>query len=272
MATLLETVNKVIVDNGIAGGEEIDSFDSVEPEISRLINMVIDADYQIQGAWHDWPFMYATEVTTVTAGLDNILLPTRSVQSIASGAISTTTITSAYPVKDVDRGSMLCKLGTLAPIPFVGGDDDASSVLFMEWAEFERAWERQTKTAQDVPAAWTLKPDRTLVMSHLAPTGGWNVRYRYWMMPRKVPRHIDAYMYVPSGVFDVADTYYAGVSQAVVELATMKWARAERQFDMLAIAAEAYKSAMEELRSLYGNRQEAHSRMVVQSPLEIYPQ
>ncbi len=261
MASLLETVNRLITDNGIAGGEEITTFENVEPEISRAIGFVITADYEIQGAWHDWDFMYYTASVECTAGLDNILLPTISVQSLLAGALTTTTYTADYPIKDVEHGSMVAMPQT----------DSATPLPYVEWVEFERTWERLAKTAQAIPAAWSMKPNRTLVMSHLAPSGSppLSLQYRCYIMPRKVPRHVDAYMYVPSGIVNPADTLSSGVSQAIVELATMKWARAERQFDILAIAAEGYKAAMEELRYLHGRKQQAHGRMSVQSPLEV---
>lgn len=259
MATLLETVNKLISENGIAGGEELDSFSSVEPEINRLIGFAIDADLEIQAAWHDWQWMYFTGSVTATAGLDSIPLPTLTVQSLSSGALGTTTVTNAYPIKEMDRESMLALPGTSSATP----------IPFLEWDAFERIWERGAKTAQDIPSAWSWKPDKTLVMSHLAPSGGLALRYRYWIMPRKVPRHVDAYMHVPPCVVDVADPYSLGVSRAVIELATMKWARAERQFDLMAIAAEAYRVAMEDLRSTYGKGQQSHLRMAAGSPLQV---
>jgi len=269
MASLLETVNKVITDNGIAGGEEITSFDDLQPEISRIIGFVVDADLEIQRSWHDWQWMYFTALAGATAGTDVIDLPTITVQSVTAGVLGTTTLTDAYPIKDIDRDSMLCRPGTSGPFPITGGASDATPIPFMEWDQFERVWERGEKTAQDVPSAWSWRPNKTLVLSHLAPTGGLELRYRYWIMPRKVPRHIDAYIHVPSCVVDVADTYYAGVSQAVVELATMKWARAERQFDMMTVAAESYRIAMEDLRSMYGKQQNHHQRMSAEMPLAV---
>ena len=269
MASLLETVNRVITDNGIAGGEEITSFEDVEPEISRIIGFVIDADLEIQRSWHDWQWMYFTALAGATAGLDTISLPTISVQSVSAGVLGSTTITDAYPIKDVDRGSMLVRPGTSGSFPVTGGANDATPVPFMEWDQFERVWERTAKTAQAMPSAWSFRPNRTLAISHLAPTGGLEFRYRFWIMPRKVPRHIDAYIHVPSCVVDVADAYYDGVSQAVVELATMKWARAERQFDMMTVAAESYRLAMEDLRSTYGKQQNHHQRMAVETPLAV---
>ena len=248
MSTLLEVVNIVILENGIAGGEPITTFDSAEPEISRLIGYGIDADAEIQNAWHDWSFLWNTASVTVAAGSDVIPLPTVTVDALVSGAITPTAITAAYPWKIIDHGSVVGLPGT----------DSAYPIQFMEWTRFERSFERTAKLAEDYPAMWSAKPDRTLVLSALAPAGDLDVRYRYYMMPRRIPRHIDAELRVPSMLVDPSNASIAGPSRAVVELVTMKWARSEGRFDILSIAADAYANEMEKLRATYGIGHTSH--------------
>lgn len=271
MATLLETVNRLIIDNGIAGGVEIESFDSIEPEISRIINFLIAADYEIQNAWNDWGFMYITALGTLTAGIDVIAISADyPVQSESGGTLGTIDVPSMEMIKELDRGSLICQPATSGPLPVIGGSDDASPVPYMEWDEFERTWERRTKVAAAVPAAWSFHPVRSLlVTSHLAPALGLELRFRYWRKPIKLPRHADAIIHVPSDIVDAADAYYDGISTAVLELATVKWARAERQYDLMAVAAEGYRIAMEDLRAVYGKSHHHHLRLATDQPLEV---
>lgn len=250
MSTLLEYVNAVIEENGIAGGTAITTFTDAQPEISRLINHAIAADYEIQTAWHDWSWMWATADVTATAGLDVIPLPSVDVDQLVGSNIATTTIAN-FPFRDIDYRSMVADQGT----------STAARIPFMPWEQFQALYEVSTKTAADYPAAWSVKPDRTLVTSDLIPAGGLDFTYRYYMLARKIPRHIDAEVRVPSLVLDPDNASYAGLSRALVELITMKWARSEGRYEVMGVAAEAYKSEMESLRATYGSGQAPHSRM-----------
>lgn len=249
MATLLEHVNTVIEENGIAGGTAITTFSDAEPEISRLINHCIAADYEIQGAWHDWSWMWNTASVTASAGTDEIPLPTIIAEGLSAGAITSVTVPS-FPFRDIDRRSMVVRPGT----------SSAATIPFYPWEQFQ-IYEVGAKSESDTPGAWSIKPDHTLATSDLIPTGGLEFRYRWYMMPRKIPRHIDAEVRVPSMVVDPDNSVRAGLSRALIELTCMKWARSEGRFEVMAVAAENYKAAMESMRATYGSGQEPHSRM-----------
>lgn len=249
MATLLQCVNAVIREVGIAGGSELTTFDSADAEINRIIELCIDADVDVQKAQMDWPWMQAIAIVTLPAGDSVLPLPTALVEVVTAGEIATVSL--SIPHVKIVAGSMV-----FAPETAL-----ASPVPQLEWCNFE-AWfcrrPKSTLVANEVPSAWAIRPDRLVEMSKKGPTGGATIQYRYFMAPRRIPRHIDAVPRTPALIISPLDQQFVSVPRALVERAKMLWATAESRFDVLQIASATYATELEQMRFTYGTDQSAH--------------
>jgi hypothetical protein len=81
------------------------------------------------------------------------------------------------------------------------------------------------------------------------------------MVPRQIPRHPDVIPRTPAVVVSADLDGDTGIPRALVELTTMKWAKAEGRVDALQTSAAAYSAQMQMLRAMYGDGHEGHLGM-----------
>jgi hypothetical protein len=172
--TYLELVTDVIVETGLNSGTPPSSVTSAEGDAAKVVYWVRVADLQIQRERIDFDFLW--ENPTVPLAQSSNIVPMPEDTYDAANANTTTNLINAIAK---DR------------LAIINANGEAYFPTYMKWNEFSILYGYETQIETDFPAFWTMRPDRTLLLSEPVSSGDLTCKYEYWRKPIRMRENND---------------------------------------------------------------------------------
>jgi len=169
MSTYLSLVTDFLMETALSGGGAPSTIAGLTGDQAKAAYWVKQADLQIQREWINWDFLWARATSiALTSGSE-----------IVPGVLEAT-----VPIIN------LLKRRTLA---IMQSDGTAHFPVFQDWnnSDFAELWTYETQAASDLPSYWSMRPDRTIVLSSPIETTGRTAVYDYFRKPKTLVLDLD---------------------------------------------------------------------------------
>lgn len=164
--TYLELVSDMIVETGLNSGQAPSSIAAASGDAAKVVYWIRIADMQIQRERIDWKFLWAIEEAQLTA--DSNVVPS--------------------PIHDPNNANenlrtQLVNVVAKDRLAVVDPNGQSHFPSYMEWNEFAPIYNYEVQPPSDFPSFWTIRPDRTILLSEPIASSDMNCRYEYWRKP-----------------------------------------------------------------------------------------
>lgn len=164
--TYLQMVSDMIMETGLNGGNAPSSIELAEGDAKKVAYWIRIADMQIQRERIDWDFLW--ERVDVNLTVDSATVPSPSNVADAADPNQTTVLVNAV-AKD--------RLAIIDP------NGEAFFPQYMQWNQFSVIYGYEAQVPTDYPSFWTIRPDRTILLSEPIESSDMVCRYEYWRKP-----------------------------------------------------------------------------------------
>lgn len=134
----LDLCRDLVSELGVAGGSGPAAVKNQSGELANMVRWVAESDIYVQNLWSDWSFLWTKAIGS----------------QVDTGTSTITSITN---------------LGTEVEDGLILHANHAASAYrpkWLRWPEFRREYGTRAKTAVSSPAAWTVRPDGVIELSH----------------------------------------------------------------------------------------------------------
>lgn len=210
--TYLEMCQEFAKRVAISGGT-IPSVDSSDRDHQMISQLVASADAYIQSLYHDWSFMWSEATGTLLDDTDLVPAP--------------------VDMNVMDTDSLVLDPGTT----------DAHRVLYRPYREFRDEYTMSEKRSARKPSYFTVRPDKSIVMSEKTALSGTDYRFEYWIMPVRMSSNEDTSIIEPA---------FSEAGWLIVSKALLDWAARESAPEVLSSVGAQYDDLMARLQSVAG--------------------
>jgi hypothetical protein len=230
--TYLSLVTDFLMETALSGGSPPETLANVTGDQLKAKYWVNQANLQILREWINWDFLWRR--STVTLSQDSEFVPNAG--ELVNGVT-------------VDIVNMI-KRKSLAVIQSGG---DAHFPYFLDWnnSEFSGLYTYVTQPSSDTPTAWSMRPDRKIVLSSPMQTAGLTAIYDYYRKPKA--------LLVDTDVTLVPDDF----TRIIVALSKIMYAEHEDAPEVSAGAHEEYDDLLSKMEATHlpdqGFNRESHS-------------
>ena len=172
--TYLELVSDMIMETGLNGGNAPSSIANAEGDAAKVCYWIRIADMQIQRERIDWDFLWAIEDADLTA--DSNVVPSPSHVADSDDANQTTALVNAIPKNR---------------LAIIDANGEAFFPTYLEWNHFSVLYGYETQPVCDYPSYWTIRPDRTILLSEPIESSDLTCRYEYRRKPIEMRESAD---------------------------------------------------------------------------------
>jgi hypothetical protein len=164
--TYLDLVSDMITETGLNGGNAPSSIENAEGDAAKVCYWIRIADMQIQRERIDWDFLWGRE--------DAVLTPDSAVVPSPSNIIN-----DGNPNTDTALVNSIAK----NRLAIIDPNGEAFFPQFLEWNQFSVLYGYESQSPSDYPSYWTIRPDRTILLSEPIQSSDMTCRYEYWRKP-----------------------------------------------------------------------------------------
>lgn len=163
--TYLSLVTDFLMETALSGGSAPETLANVSGDQLKAKYWINQANLQILREWMNWDFMWGWGVVNLSQG--STVVP--SVTETVSGS-------EVNIVNFVKRKTLAIMLS----------DGSAHFPAFCDWnnSDFSYLYAYETQPLSDTVAAWSQRPDRTLILSSPIETEGRIAKYQYYRKPK----------------------------------------------------------------------------------------
>lgn len=167
--TYLELVSDMIMETGLNGGNAPSSIELAEGDAKKVAYWIRVADMQIQRERIDWRFLWDRYDAPLTEG--SAVVPSPQEQTDDTNPNTITVLVNAMPKKR---------------LAIIDTNGESYFPEFLEWNEFSLLYGFEQQDASDYPSFWTIRPDRTILLSEPIASPGLICRYEFWRKPMRM--------------------------------------------------------------------------------------
>ena len=165
--TYIDLVSDMIMETGLNGGNAPSSIASATGDARKVCYWVRVSDLQIQRERIDWDFLWQQETVTLTP--DSAIVPSPVDRNSNSTDATTHTVLVNTVVKN--------------RLAIIDSNGQAHFPCFMNWNEFNVLYGFEEQQASDTPSYWTIRPDRSIVLSEPISNSGLSCRFEFFRKP-----------------------------------------------------------------------------------------
>jgi len=173
MDTYLSLVNDFVRETALSGGSALDSVINATGDQAKAAYWIKQANNQIQREWLNWDFLWVSTTQNLTQ--DSTIVPPET-EKIP--------VIPGQPDKISIGIINFIKRKSLAVI---AADGEAHFPVFMDWnnSDFVRFYTYETQDPSNFPAWWSMRPDRTILLSEPIESSDLTCRYDFHRKPRQ---------------------------------------------------------------------------------------
>lgn len=164
--TYLQLVSDMIMETGLNGGTAPSSIELAEGDARKVCYWIRVADMQIQRERIDWQFLWDRYDAALTQGSATVPSPVNVAD--ATDPRQTTVLINSIAK---DR------------LAIIDTNGEAYFPQYLDWNEFSVLYGYEAPQESDFPSYWTIRPDRTILLSEAPQSPGLICRYEYWRKP-----------------------------------------------------------------------------------------
>jgi hypothetical protein len=173
--TYLELVSDMITETGLTGGNAPSSVASADGDAGKVAYWVRIADLQIQRERIDWDFLWQEQSVNLTQ--DSSVVPAPPLDIGVEGDVNSRTMIINAMAKD--------RLGV------IDGNGEVYFPVFLDWNEFSVVYNYVDQVESDFPSHWSIRPDRTILLSNPIQSSGMTCKYEFWRKPIRMRTNTD---------------------------------------------------------------------------------
>jgi hypothetical protein len=173
--TYLELVSDMIRETGLNGGNAPSSIEGAEGDAAKVCYWIQQADLSIQRERIDWQFLWARHDAVLTA--DSNVVPS----PVDTNSNNT----------DTNQHTVLINAMPKDRLAIVDTNGEAYFPVFLDWNEFTPLYGFEVQDPSNYPSYWTIRPDRTIMLSEPVESSDMICRYEYWRKPLKLREGTD---------------------------------------------------------------------------------
>jgi hypothetical protein len=167
--TFIEMVSDMITETGLNGGNVPSSIAAATGDAAKVVYWIRVADLQIQRERIDWKFLWDIENTDLTPASNVVPAPVDQPDA-----------------EDVNSRTVLINVIAKDRLAIIDPNGQAHFPVYMDWNEFAPLYNYEAQPANDYPSFWTVRPDRTILLSEPIASSGMACRYEYWRKPLRL--------------------------------------------------------------------------------------
>ncbi len=225
--TYLSLVTDFLRETALSGGSAPASVVSATGDQAKAAYWIKQANNQIQREWINWDFLWKT-----FSGLLN------QNSEIVPAASEDIPIVPGSPEQVSVPVINMIERQTLA---IIQADSTAHFPKFEDWkgALFSTSYTYEAQAVSDLPAAWSMRPDRVILLSNPIESSGLSVRYDYFRKPKQLLEDADISL--------IPDDFV----RLIVVLAKIMYAEHEDAPEVSAGSHEEYEFLLKEMEAAH---------------------
>ena len=173
--TFLELVSDMITETGINNSNAPSDVQTAEGDAAKVVYWIRIADLQLQRERIDWDFLWDREDAALTQ--DSAVVPSPTDTNKGSEDTKTHTVLINSIAKD--------RLAIIDP------NGEPYFPQYLPWHEFSLLYGYETQPVSDFPSFWTMRPDRSIMLSEPIENPDLICRYEYWRKPLRLRTNTD---------------------------------------------------------------------------------